>query len=52
MSKKGYITLGVILSVSIGVYFYYRVKRDKFKKDCLNQGGSLKGDWECNYEKE
>ena len=52
MSKKGFITIGVILSVGVGVYFYYRIKRDKFKKKCIEQGGTLRGDWECNYENE
>ena len=52
MSKRGYVTIGVLTASVIAVYLFYRIKRDRFKKKCLDEGGALRGDWECNYEKE
>ena len=49
MGKRGLITIGVITTIGVGVYFYFRLKRDKFKKDCLSKGGTLRGDWQCDF---
>jgi|GEM_PF-5519951 len=51
MGKGGYIFVGVLVASGVGYYLYHKINRDKFKKNCLEGGGSLIGQWQCDNSK-
>ena len=46
--SKGYIFIGVLVFSGVGYYLFHKIKRENFKKKCLDGGGALVGQWQCN----
>ena len=47
--NKGLITIGVLITAGACYYLVRKIQRENFKEKCLKEGGSLIGQWQCDY---